>query len=147
MFPSSIEICSRKGRSIVPMYNSIWIHHRNNFKNNLLPEINSLWCIRKKELDKSLHHPGAHCFPRMLSSDYNYTLSLFSLFSRTWSYNNILTAIIRYSLRQRPHMKKILILLIFLYRLNKIHQLVISIRKWLSKEDLIIWVIKSEWPA
>ncbi len=123
---------------------SIWVHHGNNLKDDLLAEVDSLWFVGKKKLKNSLHYPWAHCFSRVLSGDYDYSLSLFAFFSRTWSNNNILAAVISNRLCQRPHMKEILILFIFLDRLYKVHQLVIGIRKRLSKEDLVSWIIESE---
>ena len=129
------------------MDNSIWVHHWNYFEYDLLAEVDSHGVVTEKELEDPLHYPGAHGFAWMLPGNNDDAVSLFSSFSRVRSNDNVFTAIICNCFSQCPHMKEILVFLILLYRLNKIHQLIISIREGLSKEDFIPGILKPKCKA
>ena len=65
--PLTIDIISWNIGTIIPIDNSINIHHGHYLYQKLLSKFNHLFSVREQSFDDSLHDEGRRCFARMLS--------------------------------------------------------------------------------
>ncbi len=57
-FPSAIQITARETASVVSIYHTVRVQHRNYFEHKVLPQQLSLrWCWICQEVQRTLHHP------------------------------------------------------------------------------------------
>ena len=85
-FPSSVEICSSQITPVIPMNNTIWIHHGDNFKYTIISKILSFRWWSKKKINNSFHHQWTTCFTWMLTSKNYNSFSQWSFLSICASY-------------------------------------------------------------
>lgn len=61
MFPSTIQVATRQRATIIAIYDTVWIHHRHEFNNVLIPKHFCFTRIRiSQELYGATHHPRAN---------------------------------------------------------------------------------------
>ena len=64
--PSTIQITTCQGASIVTVDDSVWVQHRDNFEDEVLSKNLGFWYFSTREVvNSTLHHPRAHRFSRM----------------------------------------------------------------------------------
>jgi len=66
-FPFSVQVTPGQATSIISMNNTIRIHHRNYFEDQLRSEILSFFLVTTKEINYSLSHQRTPRLSRVLS--------------------------------------------------------------------------------
>ena len=79
LLPAAIQIGARQRGPVVPMDNPIRVHHRDNLKDDVIPQVFRHRVRRRQEVDHPLHDLGAHGLARVLPREDHDTEPLLAL--------------------------------------------------------------------
>ena len=147
--PLSIQIQSTETDSIITIKHSIYVQHRNDLEYELSPQLLSFLRRPCKEINYIFHYITGHSLTRMHStSNHNWLLILLLNLLPILiiiSNSQIITVIPSHRLTQSLPLHLSLLIIICFQTAQKLQQLTISIRIWMSQIDSIMFKRELHW--
>ena len=67
VLPAPVQVLPAERAPVVAVDNAVWVHHRDNFEDEVVSERLGLGRVADEELDDTFHHPGRVALARMHS--------------------------------------------------------------------------------
>ena len=145
-FPSSVKILTCQRASIITVDYAIRVEYRDNFENEMVSKSFGFWTIARQVLYHSIHHPRGIALPRMHSctdkySFFGHGFGTFGIFVFAGDGEEF-TFVAGQSPGEEALMKKVLGVWILLNSLKIFLQIAVGVWEAVSKELLIVVILK-----